>query len=316
LTTVHFGGGTPSHLGAAAFARIVSHLRTRLTVRPDTEWAIESTVRSMTDEYLDQLLGLGFKRLHAGVQTLEPEVRQLIRRQETSEVVLERLSHAVNRGFLVSVDLVYGFPTQTLAGFIATIHRLIKTGILGFSLYQLQSGSRNQGFLNRHRSGMPDLLTNYLLFQSADQHLTRNGYLKNHFAHFARSEDRNLYYTHRQRGEDLLALGPTADGLFGSYHYRHPELPEYLEGKLFQPVLEGGLRENLQEQKLRPAVTSLMGGGITTAILKEIGADILLQDWLNCEMIHEEQPGRFTLKANGSWFLSQMIEQLSWAVAN
>jgi oxygen-independent coproporphyrinogen-3 oxidase len=299
VTTVHFGGGTPSHLSPSVFTRILEACRRSLGTTPRTEWALESTSSPLTGEYLEQLHQWGFTRLHVGVQTLEEAVRKTIGRREPARAVAEKLARALECGFVVSVDVVYGLPGQTLAGLLASLERLVELGVDGFSLYQLQISGRNRRFLERQGITAQDAARDYELFQAADQYLTRAGYRKNHFVHYARPRDTNLYYTHLVRGEDLLALGPTADGVFGAYHYRHPELRQYVGGPA--PVLEGGVLENALEQKVRPVVAALMAGSLPDGMPAE--------RWLERGLI-QRSAGGFSLTASGSWFLGEMLNEV------
>ncbi len=312
VTAVHFGGGTPNHLPGQAFARIVEACRSLFATNGETEFALESTSRLLGEEQLQWLRELGFTRLHVGVQTLEDPVRRLIGRQESAARVLDRLRAALNRGFVVSVDLVCGLPLQSPGGFIGTIEQLAGARVHGFSIYQLQESAKNRRFLERSRECGRDPLSEYVLFQCAEQVLTLRGYRKNHFAHFCLEEDRSLYYRHAVRGEDLLALGPTADGVFGSYHYRHPELNSYLAGtEADRPALEGGIRENEAEVRAAPLVASLMAGTVDTHQIAEIGGVDLLSTWRACGLIGEGVDSRtLILSGNGSWFIDDLVRQI------
>lgn len=199
-----------------------------------------------------------------------------------------------------------------------TLERLCDANIHGASLYRLNVSSRNRKFLEKQKDFIRDAVYDYLLFQAADQFLIQAGYAKNHFTHFARSEDRNLYYNHAKRGEDLLAMGPTADGVFGSYHYRHPEHNQYVIGADSAiPTLEGGVRETPLEQRLHPAIAALMTGSITRSILQELNIESLLEDWLENLLLKEDlDTGSYVLTANGSWLVDAMIAELKNAVRN
>jgi len=315
VTTVHFGGGTPNCLTNDNLARIVEACGKRLAVSSETEWALESTCRLLTDDHLRELADLGFTRLHAGVQTLNDEIRKLIGRTETGDTVVERLEGALHQGFVVSVDLIYGLPKQEMSHFASTLERLTATGIHGASLYQLQVCDKNRAFLERRGAGQPNNALNYAMFQAGDHYLTGRGYHKNFFTHFARPEDNNLYYRHVLRGEDLLALGPTADGVFGTYLYRHPDYREYLAAP--PPRLEGGMVQSTLERAVRPAKAELMTGEVRRTTFEALNALPLLDLWTGCNLLLPQKDGeRMTVSANGSWFMTQMVDQLQTRVAN
>ena len=312
VSTVHFGGGTPNCLTADVLSGIVDHCRTHFNITPETEFALESTSSLLTPDHLLFLRQFGFSRLHVGVQTLEEPLRQTIGRRESAGAVLEKLSNALNAGFITSVDVLYGLPGQTIAGLLHTLESLAAGGIHGVSLYRLNISQRNEKFLMRTLQFTPDRVADYVLFQVAEQCLTDVGFRKNHFTHFARPEDRNLYYTHAKRGEDLLALGTTADGVFGAYHYRHPEYQAYIAGeKPNIPVLEGGLWETPREQRLHPAITSLLTGSIRFSVLQELQVESLFEQWRSNHLLKDAlESDTWILTANGSWFVDMMISEL------
>jgi len=141
VSTVHFGGGTPTFLKAEPFSQMVNALRESFHTQPHTEWALESTSSELTDDMFFQLDTLGFTRLHIGVQSLEDPVRRLISRREPAATVLEKIVRAVEMGWVVSVDLIFGLPGQSLEGLLTDVKKLTEAGVHGFSLYELQLSS-------------------------------------------------------------------------------------------------------------------------------------------------------------------------------
>jgi coproporphyrinogen III oxidase-like Fe-S oxidoreductase len=316
VSTVHFGGGTPTFLGAGPFGRLVQDLSENFRTGPQTEWALESTSSELTEEMFSTLDGLGFTRLHVGVQTLQDDVRRIINRREMAAVVLEKIARAVDMGWVVSVDLIFGLPGQTLEGVLGDINALEAAGVDGFSLYELQWSSRNRRFAEQHGLVGRGRLGTYFLFQAASRLLASLGYRKTLFNHFARERDTNLYFTFPERGEDCLALGTIADGVFGDYHYRHPEYKAYcgsVDGAF--PGLEGGLRRNALENRLHPLELALLSASIPPELFADVlgrsRSDALLRRWQEAALVEGDPlSGRLCLTGNGSWFISQMMAEL------
>jgi len=317
VSTVHLGGGTPTFLGGASFRCLVQSLRESFCMGPQTEWALESTSSELTGDMLSLLDDLGFTRLHVGVQTLQDGVRQRINRREPAAVVLDKIATAVSMGWVVSVDLIGGLPGQSLAGLLDDIIALEATGVDGFSLYELQLSTRNRRFAERY--GLPDRgrLINYFLIQGASRYLASLGYRKTLFNHFARERDANLYFTFPERGEDCLALGTIADGVFGDYHYRHPEYKPYRQGvSAIFPGLQGGLRRTAPENRLYPLEIALLSGHIPAGLFADVlgkdRSEVMFRQWRASALVEEDaQQGHLCLTANGSWFTGQMMQQLA-----
>jgi anaerobilin synthase len=307
VTTVHLGGGTPGLLSPQHFARLVTAMREHLGITSRTEWAIETTGSLLVPDVLGRLAAQGFTRLHVGVQTLEPEVRRRIGRRLTATEILARLRAAQAAGFVTSVDLVFGLPGESLAGFAAGIEALGAAGTSGFSLYALNRSARNAKFLLKAAT-LPNAIDHYVFFQVGEQMLARLGYQKNHFTHYARSEDRNLYFRHRLRGEDLVAFGPTADGVVGNLCYRNLDWPEWATRMADQTGLAGGLRESRQEAAVSPITTALMCGTVYEAPLHALGGESLLRSWLRAGLVlPADKTGAHLLTANGSWLIGEML---------
>jgi radical SAM protein with 4Fe4S-binding SPASM domain len=312
VTTIHFGGGTPNCIRPALMERVVNSFRKHFNISPETEWALESTGMLIGEGQLDLLRQWGFRRLHVGVQTLSEPLRQQIGRKAASKKLMQNLDCAMEKGFITSVDAIFGLPQQTMENLLDTLDTLSRAGIHGVSLYRLNISRRNQLLFRKFGNFKIDAVYDFSLYQAADRFLISGGYSKNHFAHFAKEQDRNLYFTHAKRGEDLLAIGATADGLFGHYHYRHPGYARYIKGiDLPAPVLEGGLYESIPERRLRPAIAELMGSDIRLATMEDIHAEQLLTDWLEFALIRQGlDKEKFILTSCGSWFIDTMINEL------
>lgn len=312
VSTVHLGGGTPTFLGKRGLARIVNEISDRFSTMPQTEWALESTVMELSPGMLAQLEALGFTRLHIGLQTLQDDVRRCIGRRTNTRRALITIRQAVETGWIVSVDLIYGLPGQTLEGLTADIRTLAATGINGFSLYELQFSSRNRRFVQQHQLHREDRTTRYVLAQAASQLLRALGYRRSLFNHFADERDTNLYFTFPARDEDCLALGTIADGSFGDYHYRHPEYAAYRRGVgPGGPGLQGGLRRNVLENSLQPLTIALLAGRVPRHLFDDgIGRE-LLDRWLMARLLAPDpEGGTLSLTGSGSWFVGNMISEL------
>ncbi|MEA4906025.1 MAG: radical SAM protein [Anaerolineaceae bacterium] len=315
VTSIHFGGGTPTTLGWANLERLVGVLGAHFSVGPQTEWALETTSSSLDEEAFARLHALGFRRLHIGVQSLQDEVRQAIGRREPGAAALQKIERARGLGWIVSVDVITGLPGQTPAGLLDDLDRLVASGAEGFSIYELQHSSHNHRFFESHNLLSQPVLRRYSLFQLAFQHLEAQGYTKNVFNHLARGRDRNLYFTFPQRGEDLLAIGTISDGVFGNYHYRHPEYWDYTrQVSPHDPGLLGGLRRTPQEDRLHRIEVQLMSGHVDPHTLGEIlgedQATALLRKWLKHHMVAASPHGDgLALTTNGAWFIGQLLQE-------
>ncbi len=318
VSTVHFGGGTPNGIEPALFEQLVQHCKNSFLITPKTEMAIESISSLLEKSHLQKLKDLGFSRLHIGLQTLDDDLRELIGRRETANEVLEKIRLAISLGFIITVDLILGLPNQSVGEFLQSLIKLTDLGVHGFSFYQLQVSAHNRRFIDKVKKPNQSPLLAYVLFQLGESWLISQNYHKNHFDHFSLNNDHNLYSTHMLRGENLLALGASADGVFNAYHYRHPTLNTYLnESSKVVPVLEGGLWQTEQEQRIQPLLAQIMTGKIQEKTFSQLHAHSLKKEWIDSALLRKEKNlEEYVLTANGSWFVNDMLEQAGQITQN
>lgn len=314
VSTVHLGGGTPTFIGAAALEQVATCCRDCFAVSDATEWALESTVADLTPTMIRVMADLGFRRLHLGVQSLQPDIRAAIGRRRPSAAVLQRIADTLALGWVVSVDMVCGLPGQTLAGWVADLRTLLAAGVDGVSLYELLVYPQNQKWAAQQGLTQPDRhVTNYLLFQAGAALLAAHGFGKNLFNHWANGRDANVYFTFPTRHEDCLAVGTIGDGVFGQYHYRHGRYADYLRADMTQqPGLEGGLRRTAVENALQPLTTAVLAGTIPLTLrpaLQHLTARGVTrqEQWQSAALITPGASGGFTLTPNGAWFAGNML---------
>lgn len=317
VSTVHLGGGTPTFLGERNLTRLVECVREYYQVSKTTEWALESTVQSLTPGMIRTMHQLGFRRLHVGVQTMESHVREAIGRRCSVEQVLERIETTLGLGWVVSVDLICGLPHQTLSGFVRGLETLINLGVHGFSMYELLIYPQNRKWAASHQLTERSHLPNYWLYQAGSHVLLERGLALNHFNHWANPRDANLYFSFPERNEDCLAVGTIADGVFGDFHYRHPRYAPYMQiARADFPGLEGGLRLNAREQYAHPVSTAIQAGYLTPTTLPYIrnieSSDecSTLEHWQEMLLVTGDERGGLRLTTNGSWFTGNMIRQV------
>jgi len=311
VTTIHFGGGTPTFLPIEHLRTIINALKSSFKIDSSTEIAFESTSTQLSPALFEFFCEAGITRLHVGVQTLDDPIRKRAGRKEPAAVVEEKLRMALASGLTLTVDVIYGLPGQTISGLVDTLTRLNSLGVHGFSLYRLNLTRHNQPFARDYALGERSLTELFFFFQIGEALLRSWNYRKTHFAHFSKPADRYLYYRHTHRGEDLLALGPSADGVFGSLHYRNPEMRDYLGTTHDAPPLMGAAWETATESRLQPAVSSIMTSSLKLETLEQLGVAHLMDHWIKDGLLaFDPSQAAFELTATGSWLIADMLAEL------
>lgn len=274
LAQLHFGGGTPTFLSDAEMLDLMGHIREHFVMQPDGEYSIEVDPRKVNAETVAMLGRVGFNRMSIGVQDFDEAVQRAVNRIQSEEETINVIQAARANGFKsISIDLIYGLPKQTVAGFARTLDRIIEVGPDRLSIYNY--AHLPTLFMPQRRikeEDLPSAEDKLKILAGAIDKLTDAGYVFIGMDHFAKPDDemaiaqregqlhRNFqgYSTHADC--DLLAIGISSISKVGrSYGQNVKTLDEYYErldkGEL--PVLRG---LELEDDDLlrRELITDLM----------------------------------------------------------
>jgi oxygen-independent coproporphyrinogen-3 oxidase len=256
VNKMHWGGGTPTFLLEEDSARLVSGLRKLFDFAPNGEYAIEIDPRKADPERIAFLARLGFNRLSIGVQDFDPAVQRAVNRIQSLEETRAVIDAGRAHGFKsINLDLIFGLPKQTLAGFSATLDRVIECDPDRVALYSyahLPSAFQPQRRIVSEDLPTPE--TKLALMTMAIEKLGEAGYVYIGMDHFAKPTD-ELAVAQRQgrlkrdfqgysvgHDSDLVGLGVSSIGKIGPTYCQNVKgLEEYYRsvdaGHL--PILRG-----------------------------------------------------------------------------
>jgi len=239
VSQLHLGGGTPTSLSEVEFEKLMEALQNRFIFSDDAEISIEidpRTVFADQGKKLAVLKALGFNRVSFGVQDLNPDVQEAVKRRQTEEMTVETYFHARSLGFEgINIDLIYGLPLQTGASFQKTAKRIIEIKpdrIAFFSYAKIPWIKAHQKAIRE--DDLPSEAEKFQIYVESRKAFMEGGYTAIGMDHFALDNDSmaiayregNLYRNFQgysvQKAENLLGLGVSSIG--------------YLEGAFFQNV--------------------------------------------------------------------------------
>ncbi|GAB2799648.1 oxygen-independent coproporphyrinogen III oxidase [Dyella kyungheensis] len=193
LLQLHLGGGTPNFLDAPRMERLVGALESSFSYRREgqREYGIEIDPRYADGRYVRDLAALGFNRLSVGIQDFDAEVQVAVNRIQSVAQTREVIEAACDAGYgSVSVDLIYGLPRQTLAGFAQTLDEVIALAPDRIAVY----GYAHMPHLFKAQqqidaAELPGAAQRLALFGQAFRMLCEAGYVYVGMDHFARADD-------------------------------------------------------------------------------------------------------------------------------
>ncbi|MBM5812909.1 MAG: oxygen-independent coproporphyrinogen III oxidase [Gammaproteobacteria bacterium] len=241
---LHLGGGTPNFLSPAQIGELLQCLgrQFHFSSSPDRDFSIELDPRTVSAAAIGEYAALGLNRASFGVQDFDPEVQQAVNRIQSVAETLAVMEACRAHGFRsINIDLIYGLPKQTRAGFGRTLEAVIAARpdrLAVYSYAHLPELFKPQRQIEASQLPTPE--DKLGLLQLAIERLSAAGYHYIGMDHFALPGDdlavaqgrgglrRNFmgYTTHAQT--DLIGLGASSISAIGdcfSQNYR--DLPDW-----------------------------------------------------------------------------------------
>ena len=213
VATMFLGGGTPSWLPVEQFCQVMTACREAFALQENAEVTAEANPGDITRERLEAWARLGVNRLSVGVQSLDDGLLEALTRRHTAAEALRALDLARQAGFEnLSLDLIYGLPTQTLAQWKDTLERALEVETAHLSLYGLtvEEGTPLWQAVESGEAPRPDPDLAADMYVLAEELLAEAGYDHYEISNWAKPGNEcrhNLVYW---RNEPFLGLGPGA----------------------------------------------------------------------------------------------------------
>ncbi|MGE3144596.1 MAG: radical SAM family heme chaperone HemW [Pseudorhodoplanes sp.] len=214
VSSVFFGGGTPSLMQPATVGAILDALGRHWTVAPDAEVTLEANPSSVEAERFRGYRTAGVNRVSLGVQALDDATLRELGRLHSAQEALDAIAVARAAFDRYSFDLIYARPGQTPEAWSAELRRAIGEAAEHLSLYQLTIEPETP-FFALHQAGKlktPDDDLGRALYDATIETCTKAGLPAYEISNHARpgAECRhNLVYW---RGEEYAGIGPGAHG--------------------------------------------------------------------------------------------------------
>ncbi len=232
--SIYFGGGTPSLLPAAGINTLMETIRTAFDVREDAEVTLEMNPGDADADLVRQIRHAGINRVSLGMQSADPRELTLMDRRHTPEKTLEAVEHLKSAGINnFSLDLIYGFPQQTMESWRKSLETALSLDPAHISLYALsvEEGTPLKRRIELGQLDPPDDDRTAEMYQAAEEILEKDGFLHYEISNWARTaEVQSRHNTQYWLTQPYLGLGAGAHG--NVYHIRtknHTSIETYIE---------------------------------------------------------------------------------------
>ena len=274
LTSIFFGGGTPSLMPPALVASLIEAASRHWAFAPDIEITLEANPSSVEAANFAALAGVGINRVSLGLQALDDEALTFLGRLHDASEGLAALDVAQRHFARVSFDLIYARPDHTPALWEAELTRALALGTGHLSLYQLtiEPGTRFATLVREGKFTPLDDDAAGDLFALTREMTSAAGLPAYEISNHARAHEESRHNLTYWRYQDYAGIGPGAHGRRGGFAtVRHRKPENFLKAVSahhhgIAEIRELGTREQAAEALL---MGLRLGEGISPAALAQ-----------------------------------------------
>ncbi|UNO43024.1 radical SAM protein [Streptomyces sp. MST-110588] len=330
LGAVYFGGGTSNLYKEPLYHKLMDMVRGLFPdIAPQVDITLEGIPQLFSRKKMAAIRDSGMNRISMGIQQVNERLNALSGRKQTTQHVIQSLEWARELGLAANVDLIFGWPQQTVATMLEDLETLISWDVYDITHYELNVGGPTDFALNRFHE-LPSTLSNLEMYRQSRDFLTSHGYEQITAYNFRKPGDPNSRQyeegvTRRFDDMDTVGLGYAAITFFGDAMLeegrcwsfinqrnlrRYKEMVD--EGRF--PV-ERGFRHSAQDWRLSMIFRNLFGLEVSRPDYREaFGLDVYEEfrtvwDALGERGFAEVTPEKITLVGDGP-FYTPMIQAL------
>ena len=315
VTTIFFGGGTPTLLPSSEIARILDAVQLQFRLSDDVEITTEANPDSVTAESLRELRAAGINRISFGVQSTTPHVLQTLDRTHNPAQVPNVVHAARDAGFThISVDLIYGTPGETIVEWEESVRSLLTLPIDHISAYSLivEEGTKLGTQVRRGALAMPDEDLNADKYIVADDLFTAAGFAWYEVSNWAKPGGACKHNEMYWKNNDWWGLGAGAHSHVDGVRWWNKKLPAAYIKQLQEESSPALAREILTDEER--SFEELMLGirtreGLPLSLVSHSAAAVALADG-NLEAEQYEM-GRVVLTRSGRLIADALLRAFS-----
>ena len=250
IETIYLGGGTPSQLTFDQLRQLFIYINMVYPLTSTREITIEVNPDDVTDEYAAALRQLPVNRVSMGIQTFDDQRLRFLHRRHTSRQAIEAVSILRAAGINnLSIDLMYGFPGETLSDWQSDIDSALALNVEHISAYclMIEEGTPLHRMLKQHNGDCPlceqrselqgdcpqcvDEETERQMYYTLIDRLTAAGYEHYEISNFARPGFRSRHNSSYWNGTPYIGLGAAAHSYdIQSRSWNIADINAYIEG--------------------------------------------------------------------------------------
>lgn len=246
VDTIFLGGGTPTCLAPNDLLYLGERIKACYPLAKEVEWTCEANPATVTRATLSAMKSVGFNRISLGMQSAFQNELTCLGRVHTPADLHEAVAAIREAGYTNwNLDLMFGIPHQTAAGFSAGLSEAIALGAPHLSVYSLQIEEGTPFYRDRATLPLPGEEEEEEMAAALYRQTEAAGYRRYEISNFAKPGYECRHNLRYWRMHDYLGFGIAAHSCLGGRRfYNRADLPAYLKAPT-------ALRE--EEEVLTPA---------------------------------------------------------------
>ena len=233
VTSVYFGGGTPTVMGCKALCEVLSAVKSSFTLADDAEITVEANPKTVDLNGLTALRKAGFNRLSLGAQSFNDKTLTLLGRAHNSADFVACFNDARHAGFdNISADLIFALPNETKAEFLNSLNTLISLSPEHISVYGLSLETGTRLYNERANYIFPDENAEEAQYTALCELLAKAGYEHYEISNFAKEGYESRHNSGYWQRVPYVGFGASAHSFFEDKRF---SLPSDIEGFISSP---------------------------------------------------------------------------------
>jgi len=250
VSTVYFGGGTPSILSPDDLKEIFTAIRSSYNICENCEVTIEVNPDDVTDDLLSAYRNIGINRLSIGIQSWRNNDLKLLNRRHNASQAALSIEKALKAGFSnISVDLIYGIPKMTLKDWSSNLEITLGFDIKHLSAYHLtfEKGTALSRMKEKGLVSEVDEEESNSQFHLLLEKTQAAGFVQYEISNFAKKGFFSIHNSNYWKQVSYIGLGPSAHSFNGySRQWNTPDLKTYIDG-----IISGNLSFEREELDIK-----------------------------------------------------------------
>ena len=234
ISTIYLGGGTPSQLTTDQLRQILHRAYIYNKVEKDAEVTIEVNPDDVTERFANDLTQLPVNRISMGVQTFDDKRLRFLHRRHTAEQVTTAVDRLRATGIKnISIDLMYGFPGETIADCEADIAKALSLQVEHISTYclMIEEDTQLQQMLQQGNITETEEELERQMYETIINRLEDGGYEQYELSNFARPGFQSRHNSSYWDGTPYIGIGAAAHSYdIESRSWNIADIKQYIQG--------------------------------------------------------------------------------------